>query len=259
MPVAAQSSLRDTVRYQLARLTPFPPDAVYFDVHLRGVDQQAGMLDVEVLVAPRAVVDPLVEQLVALLGLPVMRVGVFEADGRLSSFNLLRGHVKGGKWWRKLNLNAYLSLALMGALALACIAPVAKQRELVVERKKAVLELNARAADLVEKKRSLDEQLSLISFIVAQRQKTPSASEALAELTRLIPSSAYLSSFLIKDGNIELAGSGTGIVDLIDLLNASPMFEGARFAAPLSRDPRTGKDQFRITLRFKKADGGEAP
>lgn len=259
VPVAAQSSLRDTVRYQLARLTPFPPDAVYFDVHLRGVDQQAGMLDVEVLVAPRAVVDPLVEQLVALLGLPVMRVGVFEADGRLSSFNLLRGHVKGGKWWRKLNLNAYLSLALMGALALACIAPVAKQRELVVERKKAVLELNARAADLVEKKRSLDEQLSLISFIVAQRQKTPSASEALAELTRLIPSSAYLSSFLIKDGNIELAGSGTGIVDLIDLLNASPMFEGARFAAPLSRDPRTGKDQFRITLRFKKADGGEAP
>jgi general secretion pathway protein L len=259
VPMAAQSSLHDAVRYQLARLTPFPTDAVYFDVHPRGADRQAGMLEVDVLVAPRAVVDPLIEQLVSLLGLPVMRAGVLEADGRLAPFNLLQGHVKGGKWWRRLNLNAYLSIALIVALALACVAPVAKQRELVVERKKELLELNARAADLLEKKHALDEQLSLISFIVAQRQKAPSASEAIAELTDLIPSSAYLSSFLIKDGNIELAGSGTGIVDLIDLLNASPMFEGARFAAPLSRDPRTGKDQFRITLRFKKADGGETP
>ncbi len=250
LPSAARMSLLDSVRYQLSRLTPFAPGQVYFDARVATIHQDAQELEVDVLVAPRQMVDPVLEDVQSALGLPITRASMVVEDD-VAPFNLLQGHVPGRRWWRRLNVNAYLALALVIALLAAAIVPVIKQRALVVERKQELLELNARAADLKAKMQGLDDQLSLINFMAARRQSVPTPTATLAELTRLIPASAYVNSFVVRDGAIELGGVGNGVVDLIDIINSSPLFEGARFSAPLSRDPRSGLDQFRIALKFR--------
>jgi len=256
VPVAARSNLHAMVGYQIPRLTPFSADSVYFDVRMLGVDEAAQTVDVEVLIALRSVVDPLVGLLRRLIRLPVGRVTIAH-DGRLEPFNLLPGRAGGNRWWRRLSPNAYLVALLMVVLAAAVITPVYKQRSLVVERKLQLLELNARAADLLAKKQTLDTELALIGYMANRRQDSRSPLVVLAELTRVIPESVFVNAFLLRDGEVEIGGAGTGVVDLIDRINSSPLFEGARFTSPLSRDSRTGRDQFRITFRLRQGEGGQ--
>lgn len=251
VPVAARSNLHAMVSYQIPRLTPFSADSVYFDVRVLGVDETANTLDVEVLIALRSVVDPLVARLTRLLGLPVGRVTIAQ-DSRLVAFNLLPGRSGGARWWRRLSPNAYLVALLIVVLAAAVITPVYKQRSLVVERKLQLLELNARAADLLAKKQTLDSELALIGYMANKRQDSKAPLMILAELTKVFPESVFVNAFLLRDGEVEIGGAGTGVVDLIDRINSSPLFEGARFTSPLSRDARTGKDQFRITFRLRQ-------
>jgi len=252
VPMAARGNLHAMVSYQLPRLTPFQADAVYFDVRIAAVDEAAQSLELEILVALRSLVDPLVMNLTRLLGLPMGRVSTRLQESKSGSFNLLAGAAGRARLWRRLNFNAYLVVILAVVIAAASIAPVYKQRSLVVERKLQLLELNARAADLLEKKQTLDSELTLIDYMVKQRRHSPLS--ILVELTQVIPDTAFISSFLLTDSGIEIGGAGTGVVDLIDRINSSPLFEGARFTAPLSRDSRTGKDQFRIVFRLRQGE-----
>ncbi len=252
VPMAARGNLHTMVSYQLPRLTPFQADAVYFDVRVAAVDESAQSLELEILVALRSLVDPLTTNLTRLLGLPMGRVSTRLQEASSDSFNLLAGSAGQPRLWRRLNFNAYMVVVLVAVMAAAAVAPVYKQRSLVVERKLQLLELNARAADLLEKKQTLDDELTLIHYMASQRQQSPLT--ILVELTQVIPESAFVSSFLVTDSGIEISGAGTGVVDLIDRINSSPKFEGARFTAPLSRDSRTGKDQFRITFRLRHGE-----
>lgn len=252
VPMAARGNLHTMVSYQLPRLTPFQADAVYFDVRVAAVDESEQSLELEILVALRSLVDPLATNLARLLGLPMGRVTTRSQETESRSFNLLAGSTGRVRLWRRFNFNAYMVLILAGVIATAAIAPVYKQRSLVVERKLQLLDLNAQAADLLEKKQILDSELTLIDYMVKQRQQSPLS--ILVELTQVIPENAFVNSFLLTDGGIEISGAGAGVVDLIDRINSSPLFEGARFTAPLSRDSRTGKDQFRIVFRLRQGE-----
>lgn len=256
VPLAARSNLRTMVGYQLPRLTPFSSDAVYFDVRIEAIDEATQSLEVEVLIVLRSVVDPLIANLArtfgARVGCVTIRQGSME---ELSPFNLMPAAAGGVRWWQRLSPNAYLAALLVVVMAAAIITPVYKQRSLVVERKLQLLELNARAADLLGKKQTLDSELALIEYMANRRQKSWSPVAVLAELTRVIPPSAYVSSLSLRDGEVEIGGAGSGVVDLIEQINSSPLFVGARFTAPLSRDSRTGKDQFRIVFRLLQGEG----
>lgn len=249
VPLAARGNLHAMVGYQLPRLTPFQSDAVYFDVRIVAVDDLANTLELKVFVVLRSLVDPLVANLTRLLGLPMGRVSVRQQEDTLGRLNLLPGSAARSRFWGRLNVNAYMAIILMVVMVAALIAPVYKQRSLVVERKLELLELNALAADLLEKKQTLDRELALIDYVLMQRRHSPLS--VLVELTRIVPKSTYFNSFSLAGSNIEVGGAGVNVVELIDLINASPVFEGARFVAPLSRDSRTGKDQFRIVFRLR--------
>lgn len=244
LPAEARGTLREVVGYQLPRLTPFSLDKLYYDVV---ADEKAeGQLDVDILAVPCAYPDPLIERVEKATGLRVSRLGVEDVPGA----NLFGRQRVPGRWWRRLNLNSWLLILLLVAVVTAAIAPLLKERQLVIERKQEITALTANVRDLIARKENLEASLSGLNHIVAKRAGQPLPSEVLAELTRLVPDDIYITSLRIQGSNLTVNGFGKGVVDLISRLNESERFSDARFTAPVSRNAQTGLDQFAVSIQL---------
>lgn len=243
LPAEVANNLQEVLGYQVSRLTPFPPDKLYYDVAVIGESTSGDQFEVELLAAPRAYVDPLLEQIESASGLRVSRLTV-EGNEQANLFGAQRVP---GRWWRRLNLNSWLLIGVLFALLLAAVAPVLKERQLVIERKQAIALLQAEVQGLAAVKETLEHDLDGLTQMVNRRVSLPSPDRVIAEVTRLLPDETYLTAFNIQKNVLTLNGIGKDAVDLIPALNASELFESARFASPVSRNAGTGLDQFVIT------------
>ncbi len=69
------------------------------------------------------------------------------------------------------------------------------------------------------------------------------------ELSELVPDDIYLTQLALSKGRVRLTGQGSNVVGLIDIVNRSAFLEEAKFDSTVSRNPRTGLDQFSIGAR----------
>jgi len=79
--------------------------------------------------------------------------------------------------------------------------------------------------------------------------------EILQELTRLLPTTAWIWNFKCNGKEIEISGFGDSAANLIPLLNNSPFFEKVEFLAPVTKERiMTGpevKEQERFKIKAK--------
>ena len=73
LPIQLESSLRQSIAYQLNRLTPFSEADLYFDVVVRERDAANRKLQVELVAAPRSRVEPLLREMTRLCGREIDR------------------------------------------------------------------------------------------------------------------------------------------------------------------------------------------
>ena len=73
---------------------------------------------------------------------------------------------------------------------------------------------------------------------------------ALNELSVVLPKNSYVLQFSIKDQLIEINGASDDAATLPKILDDSPYFKNAEFAAPITRDSG-GKEQFRIRMQVE--------
>lgn len=246
LPHEVRGHLREVVGYQLSRLTPFSADQLFYDVE---PDERASadsdQLAVQFLAVARASVEPLIARVERLAGMQVSRLGV----AGYRDANLFAARRVSTKWWRRLNLNSGLALLLACSLVGLMLAPVLKERQLVIERKQMIATLNAEVRDLMEKRSNLDASLSGLNYILDKRAAVALPTETLAEVTRVVPDDIYITSYRVQGNNLVMNGSGTNVVDLIQKINASDRFADARFSAPINRNRQTGLDQFVVNVR----------
>jgi len=69
--------------------------------------------------------------------------------------------------------------------------------------------------------------------------------EALQEITRVLPSGAWLVSYSYQDGNIQLSGYADSTSAIQKLLEDSPLFKDVQPTAAVTRDAK-GKDKFSL-------------
>ena len=74
LPIQLESSLRQSIAYQLNRLTPFGEADLYFDVVVRERDAANRKLQVELVAAPRSRVEPLLREMTRLCGREIDRL-----------------------------------------------------------------------------------------------------------------------------------------------------------------------------------------
>jgi general secretion pathway protein L len=248
LPAAAEENLRQVLAFEMDRLTPFPADAVQYDVRVIDRNLENRRIRVELMVLPRAAVDPTV-QLLHRLGLEPDVVALPRGSHEQTPWRLpLASNGSGER--RFVNRVPVAFLALAAALLVAAVYTA-------FDRQRARAELLEREVDMARKEaeegRRLQEQIEQLSaegsFIVDKKRARPPVVQVLNELTRALPDDTWLYRLRLINEELQTFGYSPNASAMIGHIENSALFGNAQFRAPLTRDQRVDAEQFHIAFQ----------
>jgi general secretion pathway protein L len=92
-----------------------------------------------------------------------------------------------------------------------------------------------------------------IDYLDSLRQANLKPLNALQELSRIIPTTAWINNFHLSEDELKIDGYAASSSELVPKLDASPLFADVAFLSAITKG-RNGKERFRIGLRVTKAD-----
>lgn len=258
LPAAAAERLRDVMRFELDRQTPFAADDVMYDARLVG-RRPDGQLDVELVAAPRARVEPLLAMLGPLAG-RLAGIDVLEADGSPRGVNLLdpaarRRQRDPWQLWNRV-------LVGVGVVALAAVlVTVLDNRRQAADALDAEVRHRSRPARMAAQQRqALVDLVQGQAFLDRRRAELPTAVEVMDELSRRLPDGTYLEKLAMEGDRLTLIGLSNQAPSLVNRLEGSPLWRSPALAGALQPDPATGRDRFTLTAELVRANApGSAP
>ncbi|HLF97801.1 MAG TPA: type II secretion system protein GspL [Methylococcaceae bacterium] len=247
LPPATRENLSQVVGYELDRFTPFKANALYHDVRPLSDGAPGEALRVEFVAVLREELDAALQSLEN-AGLLPERVDVQSADGvyRDGGFDLLplRYRQRGGSLPRILTavFATVLSVSLIAVGALPTVLDNRFLDELRDEQRR----LN-QASRTVEALREQAQNLQrAAAFVLDKKIGNPSALAVLQDISQRLPDQAWVASLQIRERRIEMQGQAASASALIALLEASPYLNNTAFLSPVTPDPASGQERFRL-------------
>ncbi|WP_133478853.1 PilN domain-containing protein [Cognatilysobacter segetis] len=256
LPAAAADRLRDVVRFEIDRQTPFAADDVMYDARLLG-RRADGQLDVELVATPRVRAEPVLAALGPLAG-RLAGIDVLDADGLPRGANLLdpaaRRHQRDP--WRTWNR----VLAAVGVVALAAtLVSVLDNRRQAADALEAAVEARARPARAAAQQRqALLDLVAGQAFLDRRRAESPTTIEVMDEVTRRLPDGTYLEKFAMEDDQLTLVGFSNQASALVGRMEGSPLWRSPALSGAVQPDPATGRDRFTLTAELGHAPAAAA-
>lgn len=249
MPLAAQENLRQVIGFDMDRQTPFTAQDIYYDFAVAGSDRENQRLFVDLVVAPREVVD----RAVAVIrgnGLKASRVDVAWPAGTGPSVNLLQPSGK-PRAHRLSGLATAALVALALSLMIAVVAVPLQRQSAMVDDLREQVKLARQQADVGRKlQEEIDRRNQQGRFIIEKKLVHPSFVETLNELTKVIPDETWLFRLREFGGDMQIFGYSSSATALIGLIEQSPLFADTQFRAPLTRDSRNDAERFHVGFRM---------
>jgi len=153
-----------------------------------------------------------------------------------------------------LRLSAALALVLLGVLVAHLAAfGLRQQRHLALaDREIQVLQMKMKKVN--EDNRHVRDQRVRLEYLQTTMRKRARPPEILREFTGLLPDTAYLSELTFRDQVVEITGLAPSASQLLSVIEASPLFSGVEFSAPIVAQG-AGLERFRIRMRLEAAGG----
>lgn len=240
LPGTAERSLDQVLDVEIERLTPFKAADVAVARDVRAAPD--GQIRVGLTIVPRARIDaftgPLGGAGVAVAHVIADRARIEQAP----ALSLTRETADAvGR------SNAWIPALVTTSLLIAALASPFVAQEQRLRARHAELE---RLAPQVEAARHLAKQVETARSRERARQdflrSRSSMTVLLEQATRALPDHTWLVSLQVGNGRLTLEGRSLEATSLVTLLNAAPGLRDARFDAPVTRDPATGADRFRL-------------
>lgn len=249
LPTAAAERLRDVVRHQIDRETPFSAEQAAFDARVLGRDEGGKMLRVELVVLPMAVLDHAVAAL-ARIGAAVRGVDVADAHGKPLGLNLLPTAQRERQRDPTLGIN----LALLGFSVLALVFAfwqTLDNRRAAVAALEVQVEEQRQAARRVSALRDrLGDAVEGANFLAQARSERTRAIDLLNDLSRRLPDGTWLERLNVADGRVVVTGFSNQASALVGGLQESTYLHAPALAGSLQPDPRSGRDRFTLTAEL---------
>ena len=255
LPLAAESNLRQALAFEMDRHTPFTAQAVYFDYQVVERDRERGQLLLDMVVAPRSLVEPLLKILEP-RGLAPTGVDV-QGDGLPGGFNLLPLDRRSRIRRQRTRVNILLALVLVLVLALVMAQSLWLRQRQIENINLAIEEVRVEARRVQNIRAQIDDASEAAGFLLKQRSAAPPTVKVLAEATRMMPDDTYLDRLRIWEGNIQLQGKSGNAQQLIEMVNSSPLFGGTEFRGSTRLDSRTGKEIFDLRADLAVTAAGD--
>ena len=263
LPLATEENLRQVLEFQVEQHTPFVPNAVYFGHLVKARDFDSKQLTVELVVVPRASVDPAIKILSG-LGVEVRAIFVDELLAAGVLLNLLPAATSGSAPSPlRQGANPWLAgLVIILALAAAAAPPLIK-REAVVQLLPWV-EKGKQAAEAVSAvRRDLESRVDQHNYLIKKRQASPAMIHIMEELTHILPDDTWIQTFDLKGKKLQIQGETASSTRLIGLFEKSSVFRDASFSSALFKGQLPGTERYQLEIQLRstvKPDvGGKAP
>jgi len=118
-----------------------------------------------------------------------------------------------------------------------------EEREVVTAKLRELKQQEAILSQRLEEQKLLEE----LEKEVRSYQKRPPLLEALAELARLLPEDTWVRKFEFRAPNvIQLWGESKNTLEVVKRLEASRLFREVKVLSSVTKNPRTGKENFAI-------------
>lgn len=255
VPLAAEDNLRNALRYELDRHTPFKPDDVGFDCCVLDRDERSRELSVRLVTAPKSAISNAVSA-VAGTGLLVVAVCPAFPERAALPLNLLPHDEAANssatlvRRWAPWVVLSFLVLA-------ALLVPIYQKRAQVIALQPLVniAAQQAQAADALHQQ--LDRALGEYNFLLQKRYTTPTSLQLLNEVTRILPDDTWVQTFELrptsKGKEIQIQGE-TGVAGkMIELFENSPLLTGASFKSPLTQAAGSQASRFHLAVDVREA------
>ncbi|KRA46679.1 PilN domain-containing protein [Pseudoxanthomonas sp. Root630] len=248
LPAAAADRLRDVVRFELDRQTPFTAQEACFDARVVGV-REDGQLDVELVVVPKPAFDGALAQLGALA--PVLAgADVEDAHGLPAGVNLLPETARAAT--QAPNRGLHLTLASVAVVALVLGA------WLVLDNRRAAadafaVQVESRADEARRVAAGRQQLVDLVAGITTLNNtsaRRPTALEVMADVTQRLPDNTYLEKVAIEGDRLTLIGFSPEASGLVARLQGSKLWRNPALSGALQPDPRTRMDRFTLTAEL---------
>ncbi|MEI9997329.1 MAG: PilN domain-containing protein [Rhizomicrobium sp.] len=250
LPLAARGNLASLLDIELERQSPLEPGEVYHDYRVLRTDRRAARIDIEWRIVRRRSVEAALEicrqagvelAVIAFIGdAAPPDGGDFPVVPRASLALRLRRRLVPG-------------LLLLIAVLLLAVAAGAYGRNQAALDDFSMQRDEARSA--ARGSLLLEHQIAAArrrAALLLQEKQRPSVSRMLAETTQLLPDGSWLTVFAYRDGEVRIQGFSNAASSLIALFDASPLFTGAEFRAPLTQAQGSGLDQFDLAVRLRR-------
>ena len=260
LPFGTEDRIEDVLGFEMDRLTPFAKDDVYFHYFVAGRDTERRVINIQLVVALRKVVDDILERL-RVRGIVPSKItlhGATEsADRALTSVNLLPSN-KRIKTKSKYEVVPTALTVLAGLLAVIAIAYPLVHQALWLKNLDEEISRLAPAAIAAEKTQAeIADARQQSGFFADKWASAPTKIHLLNELTRIIPDDTWLARVQIQGTTVRIHGESEGASSLIGLLEESDVFQDTRFSSPVTKNPRTSTDRFVIEAQIKTSGDGE--
>jgi general secretion pathway protein L len=247
LPYASERVLRSALKYELEKLSPIPPDEVYFDFRILSRDRAENTAEIELRIIRRDIVDGMIERCRA-AGLKIGRVrfGDDTRDADPDSFPVDRTAALRGQW-RRNNVRVLGAAVIVLVLALVFVSYMRGSETLDALTDEIATE--SISASRVEQLQSrIDRATRQLTFL-GQRKRAPLFAQVLADVTHTLPDGTWIGEFDMTSGNkIRIGGFSRSASDLIAVFDRSGRFANAQFAAPVTQGAGPGVERFDLTF-----------
>jgi Tfp pilus assembly protein PilN len=251
LPLVAESRLRAMLPYELERHVAVDLDSLYVHHRVTARDRSRRKITVELAIFKRAATDAALGA-VRQMGLSPSNIGVITDDGSAT------GYPAPGMDSRRSRVRSSAAAMLAGAAVLLGLANLGVHAWQEYEESVYLASERTRADAEVATTRRLQQEIARaatrLAFLPHERASA-SLGGVLNEVSRLLGDDTWLFELEMRGRSVHLRGFSKAASSLVPTLDSSPMFENARFGAPLTQGAGAGVERFDLLVDLK---GGNA-
>ncbi len=256
LPTTAAANLREILRFEMDKQTPFSADQVWYDWQVTGRDSENGKLHIRLWVCLKEVVQPTLA-LLRELDLQPHTARPQQLDDNVS-VNLLPEKHRPSRNGTHRNTRTRIISALTLVLFLAALyLPLWKQEAVLAEMESRVSELRDQAVKVQQLLAEREGIVSRTRFLDELRQSRVATLDIIHELTRILPDDTSLTRLMLRNNELQIYGESGTATSVIQQIESSDQFSSVQFKAPVVKNSATGKDRFQLSAKIETP--GETP
>ena len=246
-PASAAEHIDALAQTEISKSFPFSEEPIVHASSVSKVGETGNKISANHFVVKRALIDQ-VQEFYENIDL--------EPDGYVFSNNeasavFIKKHLRNRLWRRDHRQNIRAIGAVILGLMVLLFSLSSYQNRVIDAYKVKIDGLETRSKALRIKEDRLAKIHLASDAIRRVKTSSPTFLKSWKELVEILPQSVELTEMEFSDQDLQLQGRAVGPESLISILEKSELFSDAEFSSSITKDAKTGREKFNISVKLK--------